>query len=322
MVVDEREEGAEALAQHVRHQEEARAALERRGEIPAGLPDLGLEPGGVERLLNAHETRVELGRFGAEALGAVRLPFAAAPAFGGRIREVVRQAEAWAEEGRAVVLASQQALRLADLMEEEGLTPQLTRSLTEVPEAGGIAIVPATASGGFLLGETFALISDEEVFGLRRTRRPQRPRRGITPNILTTLQPGDSVVHIDHGIARFAGLTRRMTDAVEREYLELEYAEGDRLFVPTDQLGSVSAYVGPSDRPPTLTRLGSQEWVNTKRRVRRAVAEIAQELLDLYARRAVARGGRLSGGRSRGRSRWKGPSPSWRRQTRCRRSQT
>ena len=290
VVVDEREEGAEALAQHVRHQEEARAALERRGEIPAGLPDLGLEPGGVERLLNAHETRVELGRFGAEALGAVRLPFAAAPAFGGRIREVVRQAEAWAEEGRAVVLASQQALRLADLMEEEGLTPQLTRSLTEVPEAGGIAIVPATASGGFLLGETFALISDEEVFGLRRTRRPQRPRRGITPNILTTLQPGDSVVHIDHGIARFAGLTRRMTDAVEREYLELEYAEGDRLFVPTDQLGSVSAYVGPSDRPPSLTRLGSQEWVNTKRRVRRAVAEIAQELLDLYARRAVARG--------------------------------
>ena len=290
VVVDEREEGAEALAQHVRHQEEARAALERRGEIPVGLPGLGLQPGGVARLLDAHGARVELGRFGAEELGAERLPFAVAPAFGGRIREVVGQAEAWAEQGRSVVLASQQALRLADLMEEEGVSPSLTRALEETPEPGTVAIVPATASGGFLLGETFALISDEEVFGLRRTRRPQRRRRGITPNILTTLQPGDPVVHIDHGIARFAGLTRRTTERVEREYLELEYAEGDRLFVPTDQLNSVSAYVGPSDRPPALTRLGSQEWAHTKRRVRRAVAEIAQELLDLYARRAVARG--------------------------------
>ena len=290
IVVDEREEGVDALDLHVRHQEEARGALERRGELPEGLPTLGLEPQGVERLLDGHGTRVELQRFGAEELGAERLPFAAAPAFGGRIREVVRQAEAWAEEGRAVVLASQQALRLADLMEEEGSAPLLTRTLDAMPEPGTVAIVPATASGGFLLGDGFALISDEEVFGLRRTRRPQRRRRGITPNILTTLQPGDSVVHIDHGIARFAGLTRRTTDGVEREYLELEYAEGDRLFVPTDQLDAVSAYVGPSDRPPSLTRLGSQEWAHTKRRVRRAVAEIAQELLDLYARRAVAEG--------------------------------
>lgn len=290
VVVDEREEGMDALALHVRRQEEARGALEGRGEIPAGLPTLGLGAGDVEQLIEAHEARVELGRFGTEELGAERLPFQTAPAFGGRIRDVVGQAEAWAEEGRAVVLASQQALRLADLMDEEGITPRLARTVEETPEPGVIAIVPATASGGFLLGDTFALVSDEEVFGLRRTRRPQRRRRGITPNILTTLQPGDSVVHIDHGIGRFAGLTRRTADGVEREYLELEYAEGDRLFVPTDQLDSISAYVGPSDRPPSLTRLGSQEWARTKRRVRRAVAEIAQELLDLYARRAVARG--------------------------------
>ncbi len=290
VVVDEREEGAEALALHVEHQEEARGALTRRGEIPQGLPALGLDPEAVALLLNAHGARVELQRFGAEGLGAKRLPFTPPPTFAGRIRDVARQAEAWAEEGRAVVLASQQALRLADLLEEEGAQPRLAQSLDEAPEAGVIAITPASASGGFLLGETFALISDEEVFGLRRARRPQRRRRGVTPNILTTLQPGDAVVHIDHGIARFAGLTRRTTDGVEREYLELEYAEGDRLFVPTDQLDSVSAYVGPSDRPLTLTRLGSQEWASAKRRVRRAVAEIAQELVDLYARRATAEG--------------------------------
>ncbi|MBH77350.1 MAG: transcription-repair coupling factor [Dehalococcoidia bacterium] len=290
LVLVERQEGAEALMMHMQHQKEARETLERRGEIPEGLPELGLQPAALTSLLDGHENQIELARFGTEELGAETLPFTTTPAFGGRIKEVVRQANQWAEEGRAVVLASQQALRLAELMEQEGVDLHLFNVLQEVPQPGEIAIVPATASGGFLLGETFALISDEEVFGLRRTRRPQRSRLGITPSILTTLQPGNSVVHIDHGIARFRGLTRRTMDGVEREYLELEYAEGDRLFVPSDQLDAVSTYVGPSDRPPTLTRLGSQDWANTKRRVQRAVAEIAQELVELYARRAVAKG--------------------------------
>ncbi len=290
LVVDEGEDGAEALDQHIRRQEEARGVLEQRGEIPAGLPALGLDGAEVRRLLGARAARIELQRFGTQEQGTTRLPFATAPVFGGRIRDVVRQAGAWADEGRAVVIASQQALRLADLLEEDGLTPQIAPTLEAAPQSGAIAIVAASASGGFLLGESFALISDEEVFGLRRQRRPQRRRRGVTQSILTTLQRGDAVVHLNHGIGRFAGLTRRTTDGVEREYLELEYAEGDRLFVPTDQLDSISAYVGPSDRPPALTRLGSQEWAHTKRRVQRAVAEIAQDLLDLYAKRAVARG--------------------------------
>ncbi len=290
IVVDEAQDGEAALAQHLRHQEEARAALEQRGEIPAGLPRVNLDPDDMRRRLDAHAARVELYRFGTERLGAKRLPFAAPPAFSGRIREVVSQAAAWAEEGRSVVIASQQALRLAELMEEAGFAPRLLHALDGAPEAGTVVVTPATAGGGFLLGEALALVSDEEVFGLRRQRRPQRRRSGVTPGILATLRPGDFVVHIDHGIARFAGLTQRTSEGIEREYLDLEYAEGDRLLVPTDQLEAVSAYVGPSDRPPALTRLGSQEWARTKRRVQREVAEIARELLDLYARRAIAQG--------------------------------
>ncbi|MGH2669684.1 MAG: DEAD/DEAH box helicase, partial [bacterium] len=107
---------------------------------------------------------------------------------------------------------------------------------------------------------------------------------------LAELTEGAFVVHIDHGIARFAGLVRMPMDGHEREYLELHYAEGDKLFVPSDQLSRVSRYVGPSDREPRVTRLDSGEWQRAKSRVRRAVQLLARELLTLYAAREIVSG--------------------------------
>ena len=290
LVLDEPEEGAEALSQLASHHDEARADLERRGTIPRGLPPTLEIPAVFGERLEALSGRMVLNRFGAEEHGARRLPFAAAPAFGGRIRVLVAQAVEWANQGRAVVVASQQALRLAELMGQEGVEPVLRPALADAPQPGAIALVPTAASGGFTVGEHLTLITDEEVFGLRRRRRPVRRRTGVQSSLLASLHAGDYVVHIDHGIARFGGLVRRSVDGVEREYLELQYAEGDRLFVPTDQLDAIASYVGPSDHAPGLTRLGSQEWTRAKRRAQRAVAEMAQDLLELYAKRAVAKG--------------------------------
>jgi transcription-repair coupling factor (superfamily II helicase) len=104
------------------------------------------------------------------------------------------------------------------------------------------------------------------------------------------LTPGDYIVHIEHGIAKFAGLTKMLNDGIEREYLVLEYAAGDRLYVPTDQVDCVSRYVGAGDRPPTLSRLGTQEWARTKQRIKESVANIARELLNLYAAREIIPG--------------------------------
>ncbi len=107
---------------------------------------------------------------------------------------------------------------------------------------------------------------------------------------MADLSPGDYVVHLEHGIARFAGMVVREVEGVEREFLELTYAEGDRLFVPVDQSDRVARYVGPGDYNPGLTRLGSGEWTRARDRVRRAVADVARELLDLYASRQVLEG--------------------------------
>jgi len=189
---------------------------------------------------------------------------------------------------------SQQAARLADLFAEQDVSAGPSVAVEEPPPPGGLAVVQGSLPGGWIVSgpdsEEVLLLTDTEIFGFTKQRRAA-PRRGIDRGaFLAELKPGDYVVHIEHGIARFAGMARKAIEGHEREYLELHYAEGDRLFVPIDQLHRVSRYVGPGEHVPTLTRLGSQEWARTKERVRRAVADLAQELLALYAAREVLSG--------------------------------
>jgi transcription-repair coupling factor (superfamily II helicase) len=104
------------------------------------------------------------------------------------------------------------------------------------------------------------------------------------------MSPGDYVVHIEHGIGLFHGLLELTLDGVKREYLEVEYDGGDRLYVPIHQADRLSRYVGTSDRPPGLHRLGTAHWAQVKDRAKRAVEDIARDLLELYAAREVIPG--------------------------------
>jgi len=149
------------------------------------------------------------------------------------------------------------------------------------------------------------LLTDAELFGTVKERRYRRsrPNRGAEV-VLSELVPGNYVVHIDHGVARFAGTTRMGDPSISpldkggleggKEYLVLEYADNDKLFVPTEHLDRVSVYVAAQDQSPTLTRLGTAEWARTKERVKGATRELAQELLKLYAARQVASGHEFS----------------------------
>src|SRR5207244_2128864 len=102
--------------------------------------------------------------------------------------------------------------------------------------------------------------------------------------------PGDLVVHVDHGIGRFAGMRLIGEGGQAREYMHLEYADGDRLFVPVEHLDRVQKYVGGGDAQPRLQRLGSGEWDRAKRKVRESVEEVARDLLDLYSKRQLVEG--------------------------------
>ncbi|HIC95187.1 TPA: DEAD/DEAH box helicase, partial [Candidatus Bipolaricaulota bacterium] len=220
--------------------------------------------------------------------------FAASPRYGGQLGEAVVDCLEMTEHGEAVVIVSRQAERLSALFEEWGLYLSPVEGLAEPPKSGGLVLVKGALAEGWRLevGGICNLLTDGEIFGWRMPRPRPAPRRRVTPPeaFFADLTPGDYVVHIEHGIGLFQGLVKMEIGGVEREYLDIEYAEGDRLYVPTYQVDRVSRYVGVGDRPPTISRLGSADWERVKARAKRAVENIAKELLELYSVREVIPG--------------------------------
>jgi transcription-repair coupling factor (superfamily II helicase) len=153
-------------------------------------------------------------------------------------------------------------------------------------EPGLITLTEARLEQGFIAPQFKLAVIPEHRLLRRRRAAPPRPerRRGILRSF-AELRSGDIVVHEDHGIARFAGFDTKTVAGVTRDYLYLEYAGSDRVFVPVDQLAKISRYMGAGgDRPP-LSKLGGTRWETMKARARRAAQELAGELLNLYAER-------------------------------------
>ncbi len=279
---------------------DARRDLEARGELAHGMPEPHAPWEDVRAAIERWDTRMSLSRWATgEALtgspeGAVRLPFGPAAAYGGRLRVLADELTSTLRRGQQVVIVSTQAKRLVELLEEHDVYARFADAMA-APQLGrgALTLINGALPHGWSVGGDGAgltLLTDAEVFGFTKQRRAP-PRRGASREaFVAELTPGEYVVHIEHGIAKFAGLVRRDVDGREREYLELQYADGDRLFVPTEQVARVSRYIGPGEHRPSLTRLGSQEWPRAKARVRRAVQELASELLKLYAAREVSAG--------------------------------
>ena len=133
------------------------------------------------------------------------------------------------------------------------------------------------------------LLNDTDVSMVHNEKKKVNDRN-VFEDFLTSLKPGDFVVHADHGVAKFMGLDRKTVDEVTKEYLKLGYAENDKLFVPIDQADKVNKYIGSEELMPKLTRLGSAEWNTITARVKKETQKIAKELLKLYAERKAAKG--------------------------------
>ena len=208
--------------------------------------------------------------------------------FGGRLKPLMETMGECYLAGERQLVVSRQAARLKELWAEMSLPGDSSTSVPEFMEdslSEGWDFAPE-------LGRTVHLLTDGEIFGWRRPepRRRQRPVAEAPEAAYADLETGDWVVHVDHGIGRFAGLVRRTVDGVEREYLCIEYADQAQLFVPIHQVDRLTRYVGPDNRMPTLSRLGGNEWRSTKSQVKEAVEEVAEDLLELYAKRSVVTG--------------------------------
>ena len=303
IVLDEPGDIAEAAEFLWRQADERRGELVEADELPKDWPSTYLPPRDWKSRLVSSRTleltwELEPPEGSAMARGALSsgdlfgwrepiLPF-------GRAAGVVDAVEGWRADGSRIVLASDQAARLAELLEEAGQPVGVVERIESPPPPGAIALVDRSLNGGFTGGpDRLTFVTDRELFGTVRVRRPRALRRVVPRDILERLTPGDLVVHIDHGVARYERMLRRGGAGEDRDYLELSFAGGDRIFVPVEQIARVTRYAG--GERPTLSRLGGAEWLRAKQRVARAVADLAEELLELYASRARARGHAFSG---------------------------
>jgi len=218
------------------------------------------------------------------------LPFTSPPSYGGNLERFLKSAKQMIQEKGRLIIVSHQANRLAELLREGDVHTSPTSKIEQVPPRSSITLLQGSLARGWVMDKELKLITDAELFGFVKQRRLSRKTPIRASLLLPQLSPGDYVVHVDHGIGKFSGLTKISTEETEREYLVLQYAAGDKLYVPTEQIGRVTCYIGASDQPPTLSRLGTQEWQRTKRRVEQSVADIAQGLLDLCAAREVTPG--------------------------------
>ena len=201
----------------------------------------------------------------------------------------------WVAEGWRVFLVcgtEPEKLRMSALLEDHRL--KFVQPSERVPfwdAPAGLYLLTGYLSEGFLVPHAATVfIHEEDIFG-RKVRRPkalERPSfRGVD---VRELRPGDFVVHVDFGIGRYIGLETLRIRGYVNDYLHLEYANGDRLYLPVDRASRIQRYVSTEDVPPPLDRLGGGSWARTKQKVREAVLAMASELVSLYAARIVRKG--------------------------------
>jgi transcription-repair coupling factor (superfamily II helicase) len=154
---------------------------------------------------------------------------------------------------------------------------------------GKVMLAESDLIGGYVIDDAkLALITTAEVFP--RFSRVQAGQRADLDKVKFKFKPGDYVVHRTYGVALFKQMVTREVDGIERDCLQLEYAMGDTLFTPIDQLDKVSKYVGSESGKPKLTRLGTKSWLRATKKAKESAAKLAFDLIDLYARRAQVSG--------------------------------
>ncbi|MBL8929998.1 MAG: transcription-repair coupling factor [Kineosporiaceae bacterium] len=220
----------------------------------------------------------------------------------GEVERALADLRALVRDGWAVVATTEgagPAKRLVEVLADADIPARLQASLDVAPERSVVHVTTAAIDHGFMADALkVALLTEADIAGTRSAtkdmrRLPSRRRAIVDP---LQLRPGDFVVHEQHGVGRYVEMIQRTIGGATREYLVIEYApsgrrgqsQPDRLFVPSDSLDQVTRYVG--GEAPALNRMGGSDWAKTKGRARKAVRQIAGELIRLYSARMASRG--------------------------------
>ncbi|MBQ9210653.1 MAG: transcription-repair coupling factor [Clostridia bacterium] len=212
----------------------------------------------------------------------------------GQIRLLKNDLAALREKGYRMLLLSggeARGRRLAEnLAELEEKATFLENPEAPLPKEGAV-ILPLTLSRGFLMpGGNLALVSDADIWGEGYRKSKSKKRTGERISTFTELKVGDFVVHEDHGVGIYKGITRLQSEGTWRDYLLIQYNGNDKLYVPVEQLERVQRYIGNPSQPPKLNSLGGGEWAKQKGKVKEGLKHLAFDLKKLYAERSQRTG--------------------------------
>ena len=287
--------GIEAVMTNLEVQNaDLRHELIQKGELPGGALSPYFAWDNLQRSFEQQPTlqfRYESGSGLAVSEG-----FVAAAHYGGQLQDVIADSIEMLDRRWRVIIVSRQTPRLVELYNEWGVIVNPVKAITTPPPEGSLTLLQGSLASGWQMRQTdggrMVLLTDGEMFGWVKPepRRPHRSRPLSPETFFSDISPGNHVVHMEHGIGVFRGLALLDADQAEREYLQVDYAAGDRLYVPTYQGDRLSRYVGVRARPPRIDRLGTADWSRVKARTKQAVEEIARELLELYSVREVVEG--------------------------------
>ena len=232
--------------------------------------------------------------------------FAPGPRYGGKTKPIAADIIKAREQGELMLLVTRQAARVQELLRENDIVAHVQSDLRQPPNSS-VTLVQGVMGEGFVMkgldlgsesaanstANTLHFHTDTELFGWSKPQARHRTHKQsrVAPEVFfSDVKAGDFVVHLEHGIGQYDGLVKLKLDGVEREYLQVSYARSDKLYVPVHQADRLSRYVGAGEKTPMITRLGTADWQAVKERAKRAVADIADDLLKLYAEREMAIG--------------------------------
>lgn len=212
--------------------------------------------------------------------------------FAGRMPSLFEAIDGWLGARFRVVIITEQPSRVRDLLADHKVATAPNERLHAGGD-GGVYVIEGNMPGGFKVPEAALIVAtDVDIFGHRAHQKKKRAfKEGLKITSYLELREGDYVVHINHGVGYYAGITRlKGPDGAERDYLLIEYGGADKIYVPTDQVDRVQKYIGNTDTPPSVTRLHSNEWSRATSKAKKQVQEMAAELIKLYAARKAASG--------------------------------
>ncbi|KPU42785.1 transcription-repair-coupling factor [Oxobacter pfennigii] len=210
--------------------------------------------------------------------------------FHGQIEILIENLEKWKRQKYKTVILSgtpAKGQRLVETLKEKGIESVYYDVLPENLVEGQIMITRGALNRGFEYPiMSLAVISDREIFGEAKHKRRAVIKKGVSQiKSFTDLKLGDYVVHVNHGIGSFQGVKQLVVEGIKKDYLDLRYASGDKLYVPVDQLDMVQKYIGAEGKPPKIHKLGGTDWVKAKARVKESIKAMADDLVKLYALR-------------------------------------